>query len=184
MGMFSSIWNKYLGGKSTPWADISYIGKKVKVRSYNQSFVDDLKSRMGDLIDGKTDDEIVKLFSDRENLELEEPRLDVLHSGISDDGRIKMKLDWNQAFIRHLADNGIIAETEEEAIEMYLSLLVSNRKNEISNEDVDAAFGDINAEAIAELEEAARQIEEKNAERGRVRVRKKPRRRKFSGSQT
>jgi hypothetical protein len=67
---------------------------------------------------------------------------------------------------------------------MYLSLLVNNKKGDIDNDDIDSAFGDITAEAMAELEEAARQIEERNAERGRVKTRRNPRRRKFTGGET
>ena len=151
----------------TPWADIEYVGKKIKVNDYNKLFLDDLKVKLGNLVDGLSEPDIIKLYVERENIELEEPRLDVKHAGISEDGRIKMELDWNTAFIRHLADNGIQAETEDEAIQLYLSMLTHQLGDDVTNDmlsrdDVDAAFHDLDAEAAAELEEAARQIAEKS----------------------
>jgi len=151
----------------TPWADIEYVGKKIKVNDYNKLFLDDLKVKLGNLVDGLSEPDIIKLYVERENIELEEPRLDVKHAGISEDGRIKMELDWNTAFIRHLADNGIQAETEDEAIQLYLSMLTHQMGDDVTNDmisrdDVDAAFHDLDAEAAAELEEAARQIAEKS----------------------
>ena len=148
MSFFSSIWHKFLGGKATPWADISYIDQQIHVKSYNPAFVEKLKRQMGDLT------------------------LD-----IGEDGRIKMKLDWNPAFIRHLADNGIIAETEDEAIQQYLSLLTNKVAEDISpdssREDIDAAFRDLDQETQAELEEAARMVSEQaNA----IKKARKPRR--------
>ena len=169
MSFFSSIWHKFLGGKSTPWADLKYVDSRVEVKSYNKAFADKLRGKFGaDLTEGKDDSAIIKLFSDRENIENEDPRLDVKHSGITEDGRIKMELDWNPAFIRHLADNGIAAETEDEAVQMYLSMLTHQLDSDVtpdmlSREDVDAAFHDLDAEAAAELEEAARQIDENAA---------------------
>ena len=151
----------------TPWADIEYVGKKVKVNDYNKLFLEDLKIKLGNLVDGLSETDIIKLYVERENIELEEPRLDVKHAGISEDGRIKMELDWNTAFIRHLADNGISAETEDEAIQLYLSMLTHHLGDDVTNDmlsrdDVDVAFHDLDAEAAAELEEAARQISEKS----------------------
>lgn len=168
-----------------PWADINYVAGRMKVNAYNKRFVDDLRQKMGDLTEGLSDDDVIKLFTDRENIELEEPKLDVVHSGIDEDGRIKMQLDWNPAFIRHLADNGIQAETEEEAIQMYLSLLTHQAAEDIipemlSKEDVEAAFHDLTEEATAELAEAARQIEERST--AIKKSRKTPRKRTTKGS--
>jgi hypothetical protein len=183
MSLFSNIWNKYLSGKKTAWADINYADGKMIVKAYNKEFVNDLRIRMGDLTDGLGDDDVIKLFSDRENIELEDPKLDVQHLGINDDGKIKMKLDWNPAFIRHLAENGIQAETEDEAVQIYLSLLTHQAAEDIipemlSKEDIDAAFHDLDEEARAELDEAARQVQEKAS----AIKNKKPRRRTTKGS--
>lgn len=168
----------------TPWADIVYHDGKMKINDYNARFVEDLKQKMGDLTTDLTDDQIVNLFTDRENVEIEEPRLDIKHSGITEDGRIKMELDWNTSFIRHLADNGIQAESEEQAVQLYLSLLTHQAAEDIvpemlSREDVDAAFHDLTEEAEAELAEAARQVQENS---DLIKKNKKPRRRKVTGS--
>ena len=168
MGFFDSIWHKHLGGQSAPWADISYVDGAMRVKAYNKAFVNKLIDKLGVLTDGKTDDEIVNLFVSRENIKAEEPRLDVKHSGITEDGRIKMELDWNSSFIHHLAENGITAETEDEAVQKYLSLLTHKVADDIttdmlSREDVDAAFHDLDEEAAAELAEAARQVSEHKA---------------------
>lgn len=179
----SSIWHKFLGGKATPWADVRYLDGKMSLKNYNKAFVEMLRHKHGDLTEGKDDSAVIKLFTDRENIEHEEPKLDVKHSGITEDGRVKMELDWNPAFIRHLADNGIIAETEDEAIQKYLAMLTHQVAEDItpdmlSKDDVDAAFHDLDAEAAAELVEAARQV----AEQAEGIKKRKPRRRKMTGT--
>jgi len=180
----SSIWHKFLGGKSTPWADVRYLDGKMSLQNYNQAFVEMLRHKHGDITEGKDDASVIKLFTDRENIEHEEPKLDVKHSGITEDGRVKMELDWNPAFIRHLADNGIIAETEDEAIQMYLAMLTHQVADDItpdmlSKDAVDSAFHDLDAEAAAELAEAARQVAEQAAG---IKKQRKPRRRKMTGT--
>ena len=161
----SSIWHKYLGGKESPWADINYINGQMVVNSHNQLFVDNLRVKFGNLTDGLDDAQVIQLLTDRENIEIEPPRLDVKHAGIMEDGRIKMELDWNPAFIRHLAENGIQAETEEEAVQLYLQLISHQAPDDIvssmlSREDIDSAFADIDKELKDELNEASRQVQE------------------------
>ena len=185
--MFSltSLWHKYFGGKSTPWADINYVGGEMKVNAYNKAFVDNLRIKFGNLTEGETDDNVIKLFTDRENIEIEDPRLDVKHSGITEDGHIKMELDWNPSFIRHLAENGIQAETEDEAIQMYLQMLIHQNPDDItpgmlSKDAVDAAFHDLDDEIRAEMNEASRQVEERSVQ---IKQNRKPqRRRQVTGS--
>ena len=104
-------------------AEFSLVNGKLVIKKYNIAFVTELRQKLGDLSDGKTDSEIVELYLSRENLEREEPKLDVQHFGMDEAGAVKMKLDWNRAFINHLRENGITGETEEEAVEMYLQLL-------------------------------------------------------------
>lgn len=181
MSIFSKIWNKYLGGKKKSWADIAIVDGKMQVKAYNDEFLSKLKIKLGDgICDGKSNEEIVKLFYDRENITLEEPKLEVIHSGIMEDGRIRMELDWNSAFIKQLSDNGIVAETEDEAVQLYLSLLTHQHGDDItqsmlSKEDVDSAFRDLDLETEAELAEAARQVEEqaKLIKKQKVAIRKK-----------
>jgi hypothetical protein len=164
MSLFISIWNKYLGGRKKPWIDLQYVDGKLVGKDFNKAFIESVKKKHEDLTVEMNDQQVVELFLGRENLDIEEPRLEVLHSGITEDGRVKMTLDWNTAFIRHLADNGIMAETEEEAIQQYMSLLTHNIAEDmhegISKNHLDEAFKDLEAETLRELEEAARQAEE------------------------
>lgn len=114
-------WFKGLFSTRKPKARLNYEDGKLVIEDYNRAFVDKLRNDLGDLTLGKTDAQVVKLYLDRENLEHEEPKLTVEHMGIDKTGKIKMKLDWNQAFIRLLRDKaGIVSENEEEAIQAYL----------------------------------------------------------------
>lgn len=163
--MFKALWHKFLGGKDKPWADIQFENKKLVVKNFNNAFVEQLKTELGDLTDDKTDAEIVQLFGDRENIEHEEPRLEVLHFGVDEDGRVKMSLDWNTAFIKHLKAHGINAPTEEEAVEIYLMLLQRQVDESfgVGNEDVvskariDDAFAEVDSELARETAEALAQ---------------------------
>lgn len=158
---------------SEPWADLQYSNGKLTVVDYNAAFVTKLRTQFGDLInEDTTDDEVVKLYIDRENIEREEPRLEVLHMGIEDDGQLRIKLDWNKAFIDHLKKNGITGETEDEAIKEYLSRLTTQTADEegelpdvLSRDQINEAFKDLDNELQKEYDEAAAQV-------------KKPRRRR------
>ena len=155
---------------SDPWADLHYVDDKLVVKNYNQAFVKKLRSTMGDLIgESTTDDQIVQLYVERENLDREEPKLEVQHLGIEADGKLKIKLDWNKAFIKHLREHGITGETEDEAIEEYLSRLTKNVMDEIDDEqpqegelitraEAAEAFKELEEETNRELEEAARAV--------------------------
>lgn len=180
MGLISSIWYKYLGGKKTPWADLTLDSdKNIKVKDCNKAFIDDVKNRHGDLTIGKSDGEIIEIFEGRENVKREEPKLEVLHFGISEDGRVSMKLDWNSAFISHLAKHGITGETEEEAVQLYLSRLSkqnSEDMGELTLGEIEEAFAELDATTIAELEAAAKQA----AKHAEAIATKKPRRRKVN----
>lgn len=166
----------------TPRANVSYVAGKLYVKDYNKAFVDDLRVKLGaELTDDKTDEEIVNLFVSRENIEQEEPYLNVVHSGIDADGRIKMKLDWNHSFINLLKKNGITGENDEEAIHRYLLLLTHNKMDELvgeggedkvdvanlSAEQINAAFSEMDIVTNRELEEAESQA--KNQKRTRRR---------------
>jgi hypothetical protein len=159
-----SLWRTYVWNTSTPWADIGYDGKKLLVKGFNKAFVDEQRNKQGDLCDGKTDKEIVNLFVDRENVEREDPKLDIIHMGIEADGKIKVKLDWNRAFIRHLQENGISGETEDEAIQAYLQLLTMNElqgettpEEFFSKDQIEEAFGEMDRELDQEFDVAKKQ---------------------------
>lgn len=151
-----------------PSAKMVFIDGKIAVESYNSAFIDDLKTKLGDLTVGKTDDEIIATFMSREELTLEEPRLDVNHSGITEDGRVMMKLDWNASFIKHLKQNGITGDTEEDAVNKYLALITKK----VASEDTDlfntmephAAMAEMDEMLAAELDVAAKQVEDAQRE--------------------
>lgn len=151
-----------------PWADLQFSGDKLVVVDYNPAFVTKLRSQFGDLINDETsDDDVVKLYVDRENLEREEPRLEVLHLGIEEDGQLKIKLDWNKAFIDHLRKNGITAESEDDAIKEYLSRLTTETADMqgelpdvLTRDQINEAFRDMDNTAQRELDEAATQVKQ------------------------
>jgi hypothetical protein len=149
-----------------PNAEFVFVDGKLKIKNFNGAFVDELKSKLGDLSDGKTDAQLVELYLDRENLEREEPKLEVIHLGLKEDGTASMKLDWNRAFINHLRENGIEAETEDMAIEMYLQLLQRKVDLDLNHEEnADNAFADIDAELGQEFEAARKLAEQKKKPR-------------------
>lgn len=160
-----------------PSAKIVFANGKMSVESYNQAFIDDLKIKLGDLTVGKTDAQIIDTFLSREELSLEEPRLDVVHSGITEDGRVQMKLDWNASFIKHLKQNGITGDTEEAAVNKYLALItkqaVEEEESLLDAMDPHAAQREIDEMLAAELDEAAKQVETAQRETRQVKRRAK-----------
>jgi hypothetical protein len=155
----ASIWHKYLGGQNTPWASVKYSDGKMSIDAYNTAFVDNLRQKFGYLSDGKSDDEVVEIFINRENIESEAPRLDVKHSGIDSQGRIKMELDWNTSFIYHLAEHGIVGETEEEAVQKYLTMITKAVVDEDLS-DSDEIRSQLETEVSAEFDLAASKLAE------------------------
>ena len=158
---------------SEPWADLQFTDGKLVVVDYNAAFVKKLRSQFGDLVnDETTDEEVVKLYVDRENIDREEPRLEVLHLGIEEDGQLKIKLDWNKAFIDHLRKNGISGETEDEAIKEYLSRLTTETADEqgelpdvLTRDQINEAFRDMDNVAQRELDEASAQVKQQRRRR-------------------
>lgn len=137
---------------------------KVIPERWNDAFIREQRVKLGTITDGKTDEEVVRLFLDRDSLEKEEPRLDVVHLGIEPDGKVKVQLDWNRAFIRHLKDNGITGDTEDEAVQKYLTMLTHNElQGELdpeefySKEQLEAAFAELDQQLEFELEDAKKQ---------------------------
>lgn len=158
---------------SEPWADLQFSDGKLEVVDYNAAFVKKLRSQFGDLVNDETSDaDVVKLYVDRENIDREEPRLEVLHLGIEEDGQLKIKLDWNKAFIDHLRKNGITGETEDEAIKEYLSRLTTETADiqgelpdVLTRDQINEAFRDMDNVAQRELDEAAAQVKQQRRRR-------------------
>lgn len=122
----------------------------LEVTGWNHAYVRDLRTRLpSDLTESKTDSEVVQLWVDRYNHEHVEPKLEVLHSGIEADGRIKMKLEWNSAFIRQLQERGIAGDTEEKMVENYLAMMT----RKVDADVFDEAEGEPGAPSGARLPE-------------------------------
>lgn len=153
--MFDKILNLF---SKKPKASFEIVESKIAVKSYNKAFIDDLRKRFGEAALGKTDQQVIQLYLDRENLEREEPRLEVIHAGLEQDGRVKMTLDWNRAFINHLRENGITGESEDEAVQKYLSMLTSEVQAESAaaavHDSILSEFDELDQQTAQELAEA------------------------------
>jgi len=124
MSWLTLFWHKYVGVKE-PWAvEVKDSHGQLSIKDCNAAYVRDLRARLPEeLTSAATNDEVIKLWTDRYNHEKIEPKLEVVHSGILPDGRIKMQLEWNDAFIRQLQERGIQGETEEKMVENYLAAM-------------------------------------------------------------
>lgn len=80
----------------------------------------------------------------RSRYESKEPWIEILSSGEDSDKGMRMDLDWNKAFIDYLAENGISAPTEEEAVQLYLSLLYRDMAYRIEEENNAKKSGKMN----------------------------------------
>lgn len=176
-------WIKNLFASKKPKAKLDFDDGKLIVKSYNKAFVDKIRDELGGLSINKTDAEVVKLYSDRENTELEEPRLTVEHMGIDESGKIKMKLDWNRSFIKLLKDKaGIVAENEEDAIQAYLLKLTMDVAEDmglptqltLTQDQVNSALSQIDGDYDREMRELESMVKNKS---------RKPRRRRNSNDQ-
>lgn len=179
-------WIRDLFRSKKPKANLSYDGGRLVVKSYNKAFVDKLRVELGDLTLLKTDDEVVKLYVARESLEHEEPKLVVEHIGIDETGKIKMKLDWNRAFINLLRDKaGIVSENEEEAVQAYLLRLTMDVADDmglptelsLTRDQVQEQMKQVADELAGDYEQEMAQAEELAKK-----LNKKPRRRRVNRS--
>jgi len=155
--MFKKLlnWTKEFFESSTPKAALAVIDGKLSVKNYNKAFVNDVRDKMGDVTNDKTDEEVIELYVGHEVAEKEEPRLEVLHLGMHADGRVKMSLDWNNAFIKQCKRAGFDAESEETIVNMYLNSLVGKRdEDSVDPESTEEIFEQIDDETKRELEEA------------------------------
>lgn len=150
-----------------PKIEIAYEDGKPVVKSYNKAFVEEQRKLLGAVCDGRSDEDVVKLFIDRDALDREEPRLDILHTGIEEDGRIKMKLDWNRSFINHLRKHGITGETEEQAVQAYLEMITAKEIQDVplnelySADQINEAFKELDKELQQEYKDAEKKVEKK-----------------------
>lgn len=136
------LWYHKLGGKATPWVEVKYIpGEQPTAREYNEAYLQLALSKIPERFRKDWDPTaIVNAYMRNPNREYdEEPYLDVEHLGLARDGTVRMRLDWNNAFIRHLQEHGIDGETEDEAVQKYLQMLVHKQHDEFAA-NIDQTF--------------------------------------------
>ena len=130
-----SLWYKHFK-TATPWSDQREENGKLVVNDYNASYVQGLRDELKDAIHGiMTDADVVKLWVDRYNYEREMPRLEMVHGEISVDGRINVKLEWNDAFIKMLQESGVEGESEDDMIKVYLASVTSKVDRDVAEAD-------------------------------------------------
>lgn len=178
MKWLKALWHKHGPSKKKPWVDLVAVpapeGVQLSVKDYNQAFVRKLRAEMGDLTENKTDEQVIEIYVSRDRIDREDPKLEVLHMGLDQDGRVKMKLDWNKAFIRHLAENGIQAPTDEEAVQVYLARLTlqaaENEAMGVTKDELEQAYEDLErnaAESEAEAEAITAELPRRKVARRR-----------------
>lgn len=130
--MFASFIHKHVFTKE-PWSIQKTVDNKLVVSDYNAAFVNQLRSQLQpEMIEMKTDAEVVQLWLDRYNYEHETPKLEVIHGEVENDGRVNIKLEWNDAFIRMLRSAGIEGSSEDELIRVYLATVTSKVDRDIA----------------------------------------------------
>lgn len=170
INFFKKLWFDHLGGKKKSWVDMSYQDDKLIVKNFNKTFANECRNKLGNIIsDNKTDKEVIDIFIERKNINREEPKLEVIHCGIDKDGFVKVELDWNNAFINHLRNNGFSGNSEEDLIQSYLERVSMNSAEKLledpasySKEEIERAFIEITRETESELQEAKKQAEALN----------------------
>lgn len=129
-----SFWYKTFATKE-PWAHmVDDDSNKLTVLDYNHAFAESLRP-MIESSASMTDAEVVKLWVERRNFEREQPRLEIVHGDLTPEGRVNVKLEWNDAFIRMLQESGLEAETEDDYIRLYLASVTSKVDKDISDAD-------------------------------------------------
>jgi hypothetical protein len=151
MSWLKAFIHKYILTKA-PWSVTTDDGKTLQVLDYNAAFVQGLREELKDQIHGvKTDADVVTLWVGRYNHEREAPRLDVVHGDITADGRVSIKLEWNDAFIRMLQNAGIEGATEDELVRVYLATVTANAARDV-DDDLVMDNAPIPPEALARAE--------------------------------
>lgn len=124
MSMLTALTSFFKSYSKQPWSKLNFKDDKICSVAYNKAFVDTLRASLHEeLTIGtyKTDQEVVDLWMARRNYEAEPPKLEVLHSAIDSQGRLNLKLNWNDAFIRMLRAHDFEGETEDQIIQAYLA---------------------------------------------------------------
>lgn len=114
-----------MGFSSQAWVDLREVDGKLTAHAWNKAFIADLRKSLEEELvrqgTYKTDQEVVDLWLARRNHESEKPVLNVVHTSINKDGTLNLRLEWNDAFIKMLRDNGFDAEDEDTLVQSYLA---------------------------------------------------------------
>lgn len=92
--------------------------------------------------------EIVKEHEDKKNSP--EPWVEVTGESIDPVRGIQIKLDWNDAFIQYLKENGITGKNEDMAVQKWLALLYHDLVNNLEQRIIDNSdkFENTNSEYL------------------------------------
>ena len=107
--------------KDEPFAEII----DEQVTEFNAAYLQRAKETLETftVVSDKSDKEIVQMYYDREKIQNStDPYLKIVHHEIKD-GRIRLELDWNTAFIDQLRSLGFPAGDEEDMVRDYLQSL-------------------------------------------------------------
>lgn len=155
---------------SVPRADEVIENGVLTVTNWNAGYAAAKRAALPpDLVVGMTDEAVVKMWVDRRNLELEEPKLEVVHSDITVDGQVTLKLEWNTAFIRLLQARGFVGDSEDELVQAYLHQVTRKTDEEMfqqetadvplappSEDDIEKILDNTNPETLKQLEKSIR----------------------------
>lgn len=115
----------FMGMSTRPWVEYDIVDGKMVNLAWNHKFVANVREALVEELARqgtyKTDEEVVALWAARRNHENEHPDLKVMHSGINPDGTLGLRLEWNDAFIKMLRNNGFDSEDEETMVQAYLA---------------------------------------------------------------
>lgn len=131
---------------ATPWYE-RIVGSENAIHvaeqyRWNQAFIKDLMKKG---FTGTNDIEVFTAYLNKQEQEdrdriieeernkqrnSSEPWVEVVADSFDEDGRISIKLDWNDAFIKLLRGSGFRGATEEQMVQMWLSALQRDATNE------------------------------------------------------
>jgi stringent starvation protein B len=186
MKLGRSIRSWFKSASSAPWSEHDVIDGKIANLAYNKAFVQELReSFREELISTyRTDAEVAAMWVARRNYEAEDPIMEVEHSSIGADGKLNLKLKWNDAFIRMLRSHGFGGETEDIIVQAYLASIARDNADgvplpveEDGTTSVKKALDSLDEETARELEREIRkraQLRSKNSQL-RTQVRKQKR---------
>jgi len=130
--------------------------KKVLLEKYNENLkiqmhdIDTLKNDIEELTMRLNEQQITlnkfSAFVDKQEKEekrkrakydSDEPWVEMKNVVDSENGGIKMEMDWNDAFIKHLRSNGFAGENDDILIQQYISVMSQQIAVDMSDDNVE-----------------------------------------------